>query len=717
MSEYTTIMRRRARRRDAGMTLPELLVSVSMMGLIVTVLCSAIVVTLRQQSSSEGRLNIARSEQNVGLWMPSDLSSADEVNKEPSASPCEASMCPEGIDLSKGSNVVMMTWEVDTDIHGNGFRTNVSYHFTPSGDGETYELWRVECISPYSTNTNGDHVIGGSWTCSKLVALRELAGPPVDEFGNPMAFVPGETSPTWVIRVSEPLAPDQIAGPEAETELTDPLLWKDANRVIVTIDGGGATAGAGGGRNQISITAGGTNRDQIATTSMVGSPSFVAARSRCGGPITLVIDESQSIGATNIEIVRAAVREFIDAVRGTPVKIQIVTFTEYSRVLGIKPTDPPEQQWHKYYDMTNPAQADELYNLASDIKLGGAGGSGYTSWEEALYRVGYEKNGTITTKDMPHTVVFFTDGIPTQDRSSKPTAGASNPVGWPTVGQSEYVDLNKTSAWGTYNYGTEYHQVAFNRAEWIARQLRGKTKLIAVGVGVFDPTAKDDKGKAVDVDSAWRATPSSSAVNKLNKDILADLIVGDVIDGANTAPLAETGTNSAGETYYKNPDTARLYLPKTWSLLPTALRTVALGECAGTITFQTRLATPDADGQYPYVTDAFRYIARKVTDSNGVESTEVQKFAETNMANTARTFDLSIQSGQYVDVEFLPLNFTTRAAEGYSTDRWECTVAGVPVTNLPSLDSGEPNWSGFALRITANGAASCTHYVKYNPPP
>ncbi len=40
----------------------------------------------------------------------------------------------------------------------------------------------------------------------------------------------------------------------------------------------------------------------------------------------------------------------------------------------------------------------------------------------------------------------------------------------------------------------------------------------------------------------------------------------------------------------------------------------------------------------------------------------------------------------------------------------------MPVTNLPLLPTGDPDWYGFSLRITANGAASCTHYVNYTPP-
>ncbi len=688
------------------MTLPELLIAISMMGLIVTVMSSALVVTLRQQSSTEGRLNVARAEQSVSIWMPADLASAHEVATNPSASPCGSSTCPGGIDLSKGSNVVMMSWYVDANSNGEGVVTNVSYHFAPSPDGITYQLSRVECSRPYLKDAAGTPVFQGVWTCSSRVVLSDLDGPPNDEFGNPVPFIPGVTSPTWVIRVTEPLAPDAIAGPEDEGPLADPSQWKDANRVIVTIDGGGSASGAGGGRNQISITAGGTTRQDINAKSMLGAPSFVAAKSRCGGPITLVIDESGSIGATNIVKVRTAVKDFVQALRGTPVQIQIVTFTEYSRVLAA----PGE--WHKYFDMTDPAQADLLYNTIDDptngIKLSGAGGGGYTNWEEALYRVAYNPDGTFATGDLPQTLVFFTDGIPNRDRTVATTApwNAPNPQGYPTSADAIWGQLNR-SAWpssSTYNYSSNFHQVAYNRAEWIASVLRGKTKFIGVGVGDFGPSST----------SSWRYGPAvgdRNAVATRHSDILADLIVGEVVTKTPPGRSAQLGELVGGE--YVNPDTAELYIPD-WNLLPEALRAVALGQCAGTLTLQTRSAVPDGAGKFPYLDRPVRYLAQSVTNPDGTPGKEQEKYVETNVQFTARTFDFEIPGGAYVDIEMVPMDFSDLASRGYTTNRWECTIAGVPVTGLVSVPTANPTFSGFAARVGANRAVSCTHFV--NPP-
>ena len=88
------------------------------------------------------------------------------------------------------------------------------------------------------------------------------------------------TRPDWVIIVSEPLAPDAISRDQVANESDR----KDANRVIVSINGGGDAAGAGGGINQVSITAGGTVRTSIDANSVQGAPSFTEAFSRWRWP-------------------------------------------------------------------------------------------------------------------------------------------------------------------------------------------------------------------------------------------------------------------------------------------------------------------------------------------------------------------------------------------------------------------------------------------------
>lgn len=441
------------------MTLPELLISVAIIGLVSVAISGAIVVTLRQQNNTEGRLNVARAEQSISMWIPADLASADTVNTDPGASPCGATTCGD-LDLSTGSNVLMLSWT--TDGPSGSVATNVSYHFRPNSSGTAYELLRIVCT-------------GGS--CTWQVVLNDLPGPPGGE-----PFIPGVahgaactrevdpvpcTRPDWVIIVSQPLRPDAISEEDVlDDEDENASLRKDANRVIVTINGGGDSEGAGGGINQISITAGGTVRREINANSVFGAPTFVEARSRCGGPMALIIDESNSIGSA-IGDVKAGVQRFVEALAGTPVQLQVVRFHTYSSMLG-------SSDWHRYYDMTNEADVAHLLSRINDLQgtwPNTSARNGGTNWEEALFRTFYQANGS-TAAVIPSKVVFFTDGVPTFDRLVHRSTPGVIPPNPPAPGPM----------WPT-STGSAYSQVGFNRANYIANQFRRSVRLIGVGVG------------------------------------------------------------------------------------------------------------------------------------------------------------------------------------------------------------------------------------------
>ncbi len=451
---------------DAGMTLPELLIAISVLGLIVAVISSALIVTLRQQDATEGRINVARSEQSVGLWLPGDLASAGVVSVEPDWSPCghievdgewepTSAECPP-TGLPAGSNALMLGWSYK-DADGNVTYTNMSYQFYQESDG-TFSLARVKCV-----------LSAGEWSCDYNVVLRDLSAPPAGT-----TWVPGETRPSWVIEVSQPLA--AAATSEDDLAVGD---TKNAKRVIVTINGGGSVAGAGGGVNRISITAGGTTRRVIDGSSMVGAPSFVEARSLCGGPMSLLIDESNSIGrpgsggsAANVNNVKQGVREFITALSGTPVKLQVIGFHTFSHALGTT-------QWHRYFDMANEAEVAELLAAVDTLRFdwSDASPNGGTNWEEGLFRAFYTEQG-LTAEPVPNKVVFFTDGIPTFDRLVHRTGAL--PDDPPDPGP----------AWDD-STGFGYSQVAFNRADFIAREFRGPIDLIGVGVGGISSGTED----------------------------------------------------------------------------------------------------------------------------------------------------------------------------------------------------------------------------------
>lgn len=685
----------RRTQRDRGMTLPELLICVVVTALIVTVISSALVVTMRQQDNTEGRLNVANAEQSVALWMPADLSSAHSVSTEPDDSPCAGPTLCDGINLATGSSALMVGWFVDAsknpDSSYAGSITNVSYNFYPSTDGHTYELRRIECTAPGVRQPDGTVVATGAFDCFDFVVLRDLpAGP---EGAIEATFTPQVTAPWWVITVSNPLTPLAV---EEDFDLAaiGACAHDDKNscRVIVTIDGGGDVEGSGGGLNRISITAGGTTRQEIGAGSLLGAPSFLAAKSRCGGPITLAVDESLSIGSShnspNFVKVREAVLGVIVALEGTPVQLQIVTFDGKSRVLGDGDSVPAEAGWHEYFDMTNPTDVSTLKTKVALITPGGAGSGGHTGWEEALFRTFYTPTGGRDV--VPETLIFFTDGVPTHGRNSN---------GFKTA-PSTYDGLSATDVRYGYTWPNQsnmyttaqYHQVAFNRAQAYVGANLG-TRVVAVGVGDVDTGS-----------STWKTSPSSSGTSKPNRLILSQLLTttdnAEVVRLQSTAEIIDNGTTD-------------MYIPDNWSYLPAALKAVALGQCAGTLTLQTRLVSnPSGHFDQPVM-----YSPRSVVQDDFTVVEENKRYVETNAQFTARTFDF-VFDGAGVDVELVPLPFSN--LQGYETDRWECWEAGLGGTLPPDrllVLADQPNARGFTVRIKANRAVSCTHWVDPAPPP
>ena len=236
--------------------------------------------------------------------------------------------------------------------------------------------------------------------------------------------------------------------------------------MIVSINGGGDSEGSGGGLNQISITAGGTSRSTIDANSTQGTPSFIEAISRCGGPVTLIVDESGSISSADADDdVVDSVRAFVETLAGTPVKIQVVEFSTTSKVLGGNDTT----EWHKYFDMTDPGQVTTLLGLVDGMSFGG-----YTNWEDALFRTFYKADATIASI-VPETVVFFTDGVPNRDRLTQRAGGSGSVV--PSLPAPQL-----SPPWPSQ--GSGYSQTAYNRAEFIAKDFRVAPSIDLIGVGV-----------------------------------------------------------------------------------------------------------------------------------------------------------------------------------------------------------------------------------------
>lgn len=117
--------------RDAGFSLPELLLVIAIMGIISTAIFAGISVVLRNQDSTLGRLSQQRNIQGLTTWLPADVASTP-----PNGLVIGGGGCGSG-----GQAVLGLTW-VET-VDGSTSTFQVTYR-TEEVDGST-RLWRYAC--------------------------------------------------------------------------------------------------------------------------------------------------------------------------------------------------------------------------------------------------------------------------------------------------------------------------------------------------------------------------------------------------------------------------------------------------------------------------------------------------------------------------------------------------------------------------------------------
>ncbi len=626
-------MSERDRRSDAGFTLPELLITMAVFGLVMVVLTAAITVVLRNHAAADGRLNVARGEQSIDTWMPADLASVnlaakpaaelgdapdpyglmtgyDPVDQATGSTPCGGGWpCPGGLDLT-GRNELLLTWRSLVAPGPRTEQTSVSYRFA-NVDGE-YQLRRIACTGP----------VNGSPTCTSSIVLHRLPADWDMTATDELAF--GEDDPDYA----------NVAG----------------QQVVVTIDGGlGArVTGAGGGVDTITLTAGGTSMETIEATQPPGSPSFVREGTRCGGSISILVDDSNSIGPVDMATVRTSVQSFIDAFRGTPVRLQVVRFGTTARVLGTGTNGDG------FYDMSEPSQATALYNQINATNLSGnSGSSGGTNWEAAWNRALLSSGLSITTK--PDTVVFFTDGMPTF---------------W-----------GRTNNEGNVNgSGSHFEREGFDKANTIASTFRRATPPSIIGVGV------NGDGGALTASHAWdNPSGPNNTVYRTGQEILAHLV-----DGGNFVAVPYTGSNA---------EQANLYVLDQFEELKKALETVALKDCGGTVTIRTRLDDGTSEGQK---------FGPEVVYENQIDATT--RTVATTFRFPTGTFDFEIATGSITTV-VQPQVSSSMSSYVMSPRGWECRAGASPLTQT-LVPLADPHFSGVSVTLNANQAASCTMWVR-----
>ena len=347
------------------MTLVELLITVTILGIIMTSLSAAMIVILRSERPIKDHLSESKDITFLQAWIPNDLASASSRNIDPLYQPSSRTTLP-------GTNVLTLD---RADISTSGVTTNyvVSYRYVPVGD--EWQLQRYEIRN-----------VGlATQTITKVGVAHQLASPP----------------PTW----------NPTQSPVHAVSVTS------RNQVVLRPIGEDVQVTFGSGEEFTTGGAGLSSQDQLPTDYTGGIIDPSAPPTRCGGTVTVVLDTSSSIpaqgGATSL--VNAALG-FIDAFSGTPTYLRIVGFdvSAYSYY----PTTAGQ-----YVNILNPTAALTAMRTKVDNQdLSSARWGSGTNWEDGLWQAFRTTSGTAFSQ-LPELVVFISDGEPNRNRTNTPNDG------------------------------------------------------------------------------------------------------------------------------------------------------------------------------------------------------------------------------------------------------------------------------------------------------
>ena len=351
--------------RDRGMTLVELLITVTILGIIMTSLTAAMIVILRTEQPIKDNLSESKDITFLQAWIPSDLASATSRNIDPLYQPTPRTTLP-------GTNVLTLN---RADISTSGVTTNyvVSYRYVQVRDEWQLQRYEIRNVGLATQNI------------TKVGVAHQLASPP----------------PTW----------NPTQSPVHAVSVTS------RNQVVLRPIGEDVQVTFGSGQGFTTGGAGLSSQDQLPTDYTGGIIDPSAPPTRCGGTVTVVLDTSSSIpsqgGATSL--VNAALG-FIDAFSGTPTYLRIVGFdvSAYSYY----PTTAGQ-----YVNILNPStNLTAMRTKIDNQDLSNARWGGGTNWEDGLWQAFRTTSGTAFSQ-LPELVVFISDGEPNRNRTNTPNDG------------------------------------------------------------------------------------------------------------------------------------------------------------------------------------------------------------------------------------------------------------------------------------------------------
>ncbi len=273
-------------------------------------------------------------------------------------------------------------------------------------------------------------------------------------------------------------------------------------------------------------------------------------------------------------------------------------------------------------------------------------------------------------------------------------------LGWTTITQAEYVAADtRTTDDGDDGLRIVTVQTPVSTAEYTANSsnpaYRPVTKTWNAGpdwevwTGAQTGSSSHYRSSKVYNSPPYTGYDPNVTARTRNDVILARLISGN----DNGTPAVWDGSN------YTNNEIADMYVLPQWSQFSTAMEEIALGECGGTLTLQTKLG----GGAAP---DPVRYQNSAITDSSGAPLDLEPTVVTTNQQFVTGTFDFPIPNGQFVTVDVLPQNYSELT--GYTPGAWTCRAGNADrafeLIDIP--DAGA--WKGIRVRVAANEAVSCS---------
>ena len=398
---------------DAGFTLPELVVAVSVMSVLLTAISAALISMLNISTDATTRLSETADIGFVQTRFPVDLGAAQAASDLVATADVVADLTAQlnglglpvpslsGLSGLPGTNALTIV-RPDT----SGATLVISYRYQRDGDG--WVLTR--------------HQLGGGATQVNVVAT-ELAPPPSELDPSLPAWQPGDPIDFAIQVRPKVLATSRPAGRDIELTFASGRTFR--------------TGGAG-------LSVG----DALPPADYPDLVDPLAPPSRCGKRVAIIIDTSGSVpqGSGGRSTESAAVG-FIDGFVGTPTTISINGFdqtgygmsidfsnpatrdqrapfysvlNESSQVQGMRnritALDDTDGQWANGVSLLSPAGASNPKDPNGDGIYWGQVGDG-TNWEGGLWNVFRDPTGAIYASDQPDLVVFITDGQPNIRRS------------------------------------------------------------------------------------------------------------------------------------------------------------------------------------------------------------------------------------------------------------------------------------------------------------